>query len=80
MTVLCVKYVKSSEVFDGLSTAEDAFAEHATDCSWGDNDFSLVSPQLIIYALDEAEDTDEIEQAIKRLKSLAPDVYVDLEH
>lgn len=103
MKIHTCQFVLSSDVFAGCQLAYDHFCEVVNDCSWGDNNRTMVAPQRIIdelesnpYYGDSIPDDDleemEIEQPdatqvneeislmIERLKSLPPDVYVDLEN
>lgn len=78
-----LKYVQSSDVFFGYSGVCEDFSNSEPDCTWGNNNFSLVTPQTIIDALeglDEPTDEEGTEVVIERLKSIPEGVYVDLEN
>jgi hypothetical protein len=85
MNIKTCQYVEASEIFKGYGLAWDVFINSDPDCSWGDNNRSLVSVDVII---DNLENTDfdsgneqrQVEQVIKILKSIPLDVYVDLEN
>jgi hypothetical protein len=67
--------------------AWSAFAESDPKCSFGDNNRTLVTPNVILNCLHELRDTgddegikEEIEIVISRLESLPVDMCVDLEN
>lgn len=79
-------YVKSSDVFAGLQLAWEAFSNSDPDCSWGDNNRTMVTEDVIRTVLDNVIPDDypggeaQIAEAITRLKALPRDVYIDLEN
>lgn len=78
------EFVRASEVFSGCRKAWDAFCQSEPECTWGSNNRSLVTPDVIITALEsccpeEEEDQPEIETVIARLEGLGQ-TYVDLEN
>ena len=77
----CV-FVEASNVFKDLPLAWNCFSESEPDCSWGDNNRTMVTPDTIIDALENADCDgceDEVASVIERLKSLG-ETYVDLEN
>ena len=77
------EFVQASDVFKECHHAMEAFAESDPPCSWGENNRSLVTPEVIINALKEidAEDVqDEVDTVLERLKALPTDLYIDLEN
>ena len=92
MNVKQCSFVESSEVFEGCPLALDAFANSEPACSWGDNDRSLVTPDVIRTApedavslpdpADDEEPTEEQKQVaivFGRLDSVG-ETYIDLEN
>lgn len=84
MNVLTCEFVEASEVFMGFGLAWDVFINGDPACTWGDNNRSMVTPDVIINALEESEyeeaEAKQVEQVVQTLKSLPPDMYVDLEN
>jgi hypothetical protein len=84
MNIQTCKYVSSSEIFKGLERAWDVFVNSSPDCTWGDNNRSLVTADVIVDSLeltdvDEGEEELQVNLALERLKEVPQDVYVDLE-
>jgi hypothetical protein len=85
MNIKTCRYVEASEIFKGFGLAWDVFINSDPQCSWGDNNRSMVTADVIINALEESDlnvgnEAKQVEQVIKILDSLEPDVYVDLEN
>jgi hypothetical protein len=85
MNIKTCRYVEASEIFKGFGLAMDVFINSDPDCSWGDNNRSMVTADVIINALEESDlnvgnEAKQVEQVIKILDSLEPDVYIDLEN
>lgn len=85
LPVLTCQFVESSEVFKDCHNAMEVFSECDPDCSWGNNNRTLVTPDTIINALedayiDEASVATEIDTVLARLRELDPTMYVDLEN
>jgi hypothetical protein len=83
MRIQNCSFVSSSEVFAALPLAQEIFANSEPECSWGDNNRSLVTPDVIRSALDDADkntpaERKQVKEAIKRLVSLG-ETYIDLE-
>jgi hypothetical protein len=79
------QFVTASEVFEGQNLALEAFINSDPGCTWGDNNRSLVTPDVIIDSLeltdfDEGEEEKQINVVLERLKGLPEGVYVDLEN
>lgn len=86
MKIQTCEFVTVSDVFRGLPLAREAFIEsNHHSCSWGDNNRSLITPDVIIDALEQANDgtnakeSKQIKAACKRLEKLGQ-TYVDLEN
>ena len=92
MNVKQCSFVEPSEVFEGCPLALEVFAISEPQCSWGDNNRSLVTPDVIRTALEDAvslpdpeddeETTEEQKQVaivVGRLDSLG-ETYIDLEN
>jgi hypothetical protein len=83
MNIKTCRYVGASEIFKGLSLAWEVFCNSNADCTWGDNNRSMVTADVIINAIEKNDMTEaeaiEVEKAYKILDSLDPEVYVDLE-
>lgn len=77
------QYVESSKVFKDFPKAWDVFFNSEPDCSWGDNNRTLVSPSTIINALNgcDCEDDEQVEvdNVIAILEGLG-ETYIDLEN
>lgn len=79
------EFVEASDVFKDCQEAWTCFADSEPDCSWGNNNRTMVTPNTIIESLEEAHFEDEpnlekeIDVVIKRLKELGQ-MYVDLEN
>ena len=85
MNIKTCRYVEASEIFKGFGLDWDVFINSDPNCTWGDNNRSMVTPDVIINALEESDlnvgnEANQVEQVIKILDSLEPDVYVDLEN
>jgi hypothetical protein len=84
MNIQTCKFVGASEIFDGLGLAWDVFINSDPDCTWGDNNRSMVTADVIVDALelsdiDEGEQERQVNAVLERLKEIPQDVYVDLE-
>lgn len=79
-----VKYISSSEVFDGRPHAKEAF-DDAGEFSYGENDLSLVKRDKLLAALKaldidgDTDVSDEVDKCIEFLEGLDPELYIDLE-
>lgn len=85
MIVKSCKFVEGTAVFKNCGDAWDLFVNGNPSCTWGDNNRSMVTPDVISTFLEDAEtDTDSIEDqvktVVKRLAGLPDNVYVDLEN
>lgn len=85
MNIKTCQYVEASEVFKGFGLAWDVFINSDPQCSWGDNNRTMVTPDVIIDAmedsdLNEGNEEKQVEQVVKILRSLPQDMYVDLEN
>jgi hypothetical protein len=83
--VLTCRFVEGSEVFRDCSFAWNLFVNSEPECSWGDNNRTLVMPDVIINALEGADVDDdeevqkEVDAVVDRLKTLDY-MYIDLEN
>jgi hypothetical protein len=85
MNIKTCQYVEASEVFKGYGLAWDVFINSEPNCTWGDNNRSLVTPDVIIDAMENSDlnvgpEQRQVEQVVKILESLPQDMYVDLEN
>jgi hypothetical protein len=79
------QFIEGTDVFEGQSLAWNAFVDSSPNCTWGDNNRTLVTPDVIIDSLeltdfDEGEEDKQINVVLERLKSIPEGVYVDLEN
>ena len=72
-------FVCGSDVFQGCSEAWSEFSESDPDCSWGNNNRSLVSRDFLLTALEEV-DAKNVEIVRERVERLPVAVYIDLEN
>ena len=83
MNIKTCRYVEASEIFKGLSLAWEVFCNSNADCTWGDNNRTLVAADVIMNAIEQNDMTEaesiEVEKVYKILASIEPEVYVDLE-
>lgn len=84
ITVRTCHFVLFSEVFSGLSLARNVFINGDPECSWGNNNRTMITAQQIIENIEDEGDGDEtkveIGTAVERLKSIPEGVYIDLEN
>lgn len=79
------QFVTASEVFKGYGLAWDVFINCEPRCTWGDNNRSLVTPDVVIDALEDSEpdagkQEQQVAQVVERLKKIPEGVYIDLEN
>ena len=85
MNVKTCRYVEATEIFKGFGLAWDVFINGDPQCSWGDNNRSMVTPDVIIDALEQSDlnegnEAKQVQKVIEILQSLPHDMYVDLEN
>lgn len=87
LTAQIVSFVNGTDLFYGNPKAWDAFVESDPDCSWGNNNRTLVSStfmQTVLSELDADDDDDDADEQIQKVlelvKTLPADVYIDLEN
>lgn len=85
MNIQTCKFVTASEVFKGFGLAWDVFINSDPNCSWGDNNRSMVTPDVIIDAMELSDlnvgnEERQVEQVAKILRELPEGVYIDLEN
>jgi hypothetical protein len=91
MNVKSCQFVEATEVFKDCMKAWDIFCESNPDCSWGDNNRTMVSRDIIINAIEsfcdvEDEESDpnsasaQVKKVFERLDNLNEYTYIDLEH
>ena len=81
-TTQTVKFISAWSLFQDCDQASDAFCNSDPDFSWGDNNYSLISKQRFLNALQDLADEEvngQIEEVIERLKQLPDDIYLNLE-
>ena len=79
MNVLTCEYVEASEVFKNCPEAWEFFAASDPDCTWGSNNRTLVTPDVIAVSLEEGDQTKQVKTVLRRLKKLGQ-TYIDLEN
>jgi len=85
MNIQTCKYVSGTEIFKGQKLAWEVMCNSNPRCSWGDNNRSMVTTDVIIDALedmdvDEGEEEKQVNVVLERLREVPQDVYVDLEN
>lgn len=85
MNIQTCKFVSATELFKNQNLAWDAFINSDPNCTWGDNNRSLVTPDVIIDSLeltdfDAGDEEKQINVVLERLKKVPEGVYVDLEN
>ena len=85
MNIKTCNFIEASEVFDGFGLAWDVFNNSNPNCTWGDNNRSMVTTDVIIDAMENSDvnvgnEEKQVKQVIKILLSLPEDLYVDLEN
>ena len=85
MNIKTCQYVEASEVFKGCDLAWNVFFNSNPQCSWGDNNRTMVTPDVIIDAMEESaenvgKEQKQVEKVVKILRSLPQDMYIDLEN
>jgi hypothetical protein len=85
MNIQTCKYVNATEIFDGFGLAWDVFINSDPNCTWGDNNRSLVTADVIIDALEQSDlnegnEERQVNLVLERLKEVPQDVYIDLEN
>lgn len=84
MNIQTCKFVSASEIFKDLGLAWDVFINSDPQCTWGDNNRSLVTADVIYDAieqsdLNEGNEERQVNLVLEKLKEIPQDVYVDLE-
>jgi len=85
MKIKTCQFIEASEVFHGFGLAWDVFINSDPDCTWGDNNRSMVTADVIIDAMENSDtnvgnEQQQVEQVVQILKSLPQDTYIDLEN
>jgi hypothetical protein len=86
MIVKSCNFVESTEVFKDCQKAWELFCDSNPDCTWGDNNRTMVTNKVIIDAIENVFDSEDSEVAnqvstvFKRLNELPYDTYIDLEN
>jgi hypothetical protein len=80
------EFVSATDVFENCPLAWDVFSNSDPDCTWGDNNRSMVTPDVIYTQLDDIYDDDdeqsEVARQVKLVKLRLHDLgqtYIDLE-
>lgn len=79
------QYVEASEIFKGFGLAWGVFINSDPSCTWGDNNRSMVTPDVLIDALERSDlnvgsEQKQVGQVIATLLALSTDMYIDLEN
>jgi len=85
MNIQACKYINATEIFEGLGLAWDVFINSDPNCTWGDNNRSMVTADVIYDALELSDlnvgsEERQVNLALERLKEVPQDVYIDLEN
>lgn len=91
MNIKSCNFVEASEVFKDCIKAWDLFSESNPDCTWGDNNRTLVTKDVIINAIENVIDIDDednepascsfqVKKLFGRLDELPEYTYIDLEN
>jgi hypothetical protein len=84
MIVKSCKFVEASQIFKDFPLAWDLFVNSDPSCTWGDNNRSMVTPDVISDALQNADADDkqakQVEAVVAKLASIEVNTYVDLEN
>ena len=83
-TIRTCKFIDASDLFSDSVKAWNVFVNSDPDCSWGDNNRTMVSPKTIIDVLEDSEESsDDIQLIIDKCKAIiefSEPVYIDLEN
>ena len=79
------QFIEATEVFEGQNLAWELFLDSNPNCTWGDNNRSMVAPDVVIDALEDSEpdagdQENQVNLVIEKLKKIPEGVYVDLEN
>jgi hypothetical protein len=85
MNIQTCKYVNGTEIFEGLGLAWIVFINSDPNCTWGDNNRSMVTADVIYDALEQSDlnvgnEERQVNLVLGRLKEVPEGVYVDLEN
>jgi len=85
MNIQTCKYVNGTEIFEGQGLAWDVFINSDPNCTWGDNNRSMVTADVIYDALEQSDlnvgnEERQVNLVLGRLKEVPEGVYVDLEN
>lgn len=90
MNILTCEFVECSEVFKDCPLAHDIFVNSDPDCSWGGNNRTMVTPNVLIAILSAHEEwiesswdkkeAKQVAKVLKRLHKLPETMYIDLEN
>jgi len=85
MKIKTCKYVEASEIFKDYGLAWDVFINSDPGCTWGDNNKSFVTADVIVDALENSDlnvgaEENHVRMVVEKLRSLPDEVYVDLEN
>jgi hypothetical protein len=92
MKIKTVEFVEASDIFRDCPQMWEVFLNSSPDCSWGDNNRSMVTKDVIIEALEKTVDREsstqmddeaspkEIEEVFLRLDSLPENMLIDMEN
>jgi hypothetical protein len=91
MNVKSCQFVEATEVFKDCMKAYNIFCVSEPDCSWGDNNRTMVSRDVIVNAIESFSDVDDeeddsnstneqVKKVFERLNNLNVHTYIDLEN
>jgi hypothetical protein len=88
MKIKSCKFIEATEIFRDCPAAWEMFANSDPECSWGNNNRTMVTPDVIVGVIEDVYDDDEfvtvegkqVRLVFDRLEALEDHVYVDLEN
>lgn len=85
MIVKSCKFVEASDVFKDCGLAWNIFTASDPQCTWGDNNRTMVDKDVVYVCLNDAEadsqaEADQIDVVLSRIRQIDPHTYIDLEN
>lgn len=79
------QFVEASEVFKNFGLAWDVFINSDPKCTWGGNNRSMVTPDVLINSMENSDlnvgpEQQHVAQVVEILRKLSPNTYIDLEN
>jgi hypothetical protein len=86
MNVETCQYIRASRIFKSHPEVYDVFCGASPDCSWGDNEMTMVTADFVSRTLesqmpfiDDNTLQKKCDYVLKKLDSVPSNVYIDLE-